>query len=52
MSKIDRRTGKMMVIAFSAIAVIVFLLISNNLIKELARQERDRMDMWLSLIHI
>lgn len=46
MSKIDRRTGKMMVIAFSAIAVIVFLLISNNLIKELARQERDRMDIW------
>ena len=40
------RPGKMLVIMLSAIAVIVFLLISNNLIKELARQERERMDIW------
>jgi len=44
--KIDKRTGKMLAIATSAIAVIVFLLISNNLIKELASQERDRMSIW------
>lgn len=43
---IDRRTGKMMLIAASAIAVIVFLLISNNLIKGLAEQERERMNIW------
>lgn len=43
---VDKRTGKMLVISISAIAVIVFLLISNNLVKELARQERERMDIW------
>lgn len=42
----DRRTGKMLLIAASAIAVIIFLLISNNLIKELENQERDRMSIW------
>lgn len=36
----------MLIIMASAIAVIAFLLISNNLIKELAQQERDRMDIW------
>lgn len=46
MRTIDKRTGKLLAIAISAIAAIVFLLISNNLIKELARQERDRMDIW------
>lgn len=40
------RTGRLLVIIVSAIAVIAFLLISNNLIKELAQQERDRMDIW------
>lgn len=43
---VDKRTGKTLVIAVSAIAVIVFLLISNNLVKELARQERERMNIW------
>lgn len=42
----DRRTGKMLLIVASAIAVIIFLLISNNLIKELENQERDRMSIW------
>jgi len=40
------RSGKLLVIIVSAIAVILFLLISNNLIKELAQQERERMDIW------
>lgn len=35
-----------MVIAAAAIAVIIFLLISNNLIKQLASQERERMNIW------
>ena len=46
MKHIDRRTGKMLGIAASAIAVILFLLVSNNLIKELENQERDRMNIW------
>ncbi len=46
MKAIDKRTGKMLGIAVSAIAVIIFLLISNNLIKELGNQERDRMSIW------
>lgn len=33
-------------IAVAAIVVIIFLLISNNLIKQLASQERERMDIW------
>lgn len=36
----------MLVIAISAIAVIIFVLISNNLVKELGEQERERMDIW------
>lgn len=36
----------MLIIAVAAIAAVVFLLISDNLIKELARQERQRMDIW------
>lgn len=36
----------MLGIAASAIAVILFLLVSNNLIKELENQERDRMNIW------
>ena len=46
MKGIDKRTGKMLGIAASAIAVIIFLLVSNNLIKELENQERDRMSIW------
>ena len=36
----------MIIIAVAAIAAVIFLLISDNLIKELARQERERMDIW------
>lgn len=42
----DRRTGKMLLIAGSAVAAFVFLMVSNNLVKELANQERDRMSIW------
>ena len=41
-----QRTGKMLVILVAALAVVAFLLISNNLIKELAQQERERMNVW------
>ena len=44
--KIERRTGKLLVLMALAVAVIAFLLVSNNLVKELARQERERMDIW------
>lgn len=40
------RSGRMIVIVVAAIVGLIFLLISNNLIKELARQERERMDIW------
>lgn len=46
MKSLNHRYGKLTVILISAVAVIAFLLISNNLIKELARQERERMDIW------
>lgn len=42
----DRRIGKFLVIAVSIAAIIAFLLISNSLVKELAQQERERMDIW------
>lgn len=41
-----QRTGKLIFIVISIIAVIVFLIVSNNLVKELAQQERERMDIW------
>lgn len=40
------RKGKLLIILISAVAIIGFLLISNNLIKELAQQERERMAIW------
>lgn len=41
-----QRAGKYIFLAVSAVAIIVFLLISNNLVKELAKQERERMNIW------
>lgn len=43
-----RRTGKYIFLAVSFLAIIVFLLVSNSLVKELAQQERDRMSIWAS----
>lgn len=40
------KSGKLPVLIVSAVAIVAFLLISNNLVKELARQERERMDIW------
>lgn len=42
----DKRTGKMIGISVAAIVIIIFLLVSNSLIKQLASQERERMDIW------
>lgn len=42
----SRRTGKLIFIIVSAIAIIIFLLVSNNLVKELAQQEKERMNIW------
>lgn len=43
-----QRVGKYIFLGVSAIAIITFLLVSNNLVKELASQERERMDVWAS----
>lgn len=40
------RSGKLLVIILSAVAVIAFVLVSNNLVKQLAAQERERMNIW------
>lgn len=40
------RNGKILIFLFATIAVIIFVLISNNLVKQLAAQERERMDIW------
>lgn len=40
------RTGRMLVTLVAAVAVVAFLLISNSLIRQLAVQERERMDIW------
>ena len=41
-----QRTGKLIFIVVSIIAVIIFVIISNNLVKQLAQQERERMNIW------
>lgn len=40
------RNGKLLVFIFATVAVIAFVLVSNNLVKQLAVQERERMDIW------
>lgn len=40
------RSARMLVIIVATVAVVAFLLVSNSLVKELARQERERMDIW------
>ncbi len=42
----DRRLGKLLIIFISIAAIIGFLFISNGLVKELGKQERERMDIW------
>lgn len=41
-----QRNGKLLIFVIATIAVIAFVLISNNLVKQLAAQERERMDIW------
>ena len=43
-----QRTGKLIFLAISILAIILFLLVSNSLVKELAQQERERKDIWAS----
>lgn len=42
----NQRTGKLIFLAISIIAIIAMMLISNNLVKALAQQERERMNIW------
>ena len=41
-----QRTGKIVFILISLAAIVIFLIISNNLVKSLAAQERERMNVW------
>lgn len=43
-----QRAGKLIFLGISALAIIFFLLVSNSLVKELAQQEKERMDIWAS----
>lgn len=42
------KAGKLIFLTVSVTFIIAFLLISNNLVKELAKQERERMSIWAS----
>ena len=41
-----RRYGKIAFLLTAAIVVALFLYVSNNLVKDLAVQERQRMEIW------
>ena len=41
-----QRLGKFIFLGISTLAVIIFLLLSSNLVKDLAQQERERMNIW------
>lgn len=41
-----RRLGKLIFLLAAVSAIIVFLIISNNLVKKLGTQERQRMEIW------
>lgn len=42
----NRRIGKLVFMVVAAVAIVVFLLISNSLVKDLAQQEKERMHIW------
>lgn len=48
LSVISDRYGKTIFLICSSIAVIMFLIISTNLVKQLSTQERERMNIWAS----
>lgn len=41
-----RRYGKVLFLVISIAVVFIFLYVSNNLVKDLSEQERDRMQIW------
>ena len=41
-----QRIGKYVFLTVSIVAIVVFLLISNSIVKQLANQERERMKIW------
>ncbi|MCM1490209.1 MAG: HAMP domain-containing histidine kinase [Muribaculum sp.] len=47
-SDISDRYGKTVFLICSTLAVILFLMISTNLVKQLSAQERERMNIWAS----
>ncbi len=47
-SAISDQYGKTIFLVCSAISVIIFLIISTNLVKQLSLQERERMNIWAS----
>ena len=48
LSVISDKYGKTIFLVCSSIAVIIFLIISTNLVKQLSAQERERMNIWAS----
>lgn len=42
----NRRLGKLVFLVIALTAIIIFLVVSNNLVKNLAHQERERMEIW------
>lgn len=42
----NQRTGKIIFLAIGIAAIVTVMLISNNLVKELSQQERERMNVW------
>ena len=42
----SRRIWKMVLLAVSLVLVAVFIYFSNTLVKDLAKQERERMEIW------
>ena len=42
----SRRIWKMVLLAVSLILVAIFIYFSNSLVKDLAKQERERMEIW------
>ena len=41
-----RRYGKAALLITAAVMVALFLYISNGLVRDLSKQERDRMEIW------
>lgn len=42
----NRRAGKLIFLAVAAVAIVALLLVSNSLVRDLATQERERMNIW------